>query len=310
VPFGAEASPNEDSGAGVHRPATTLPEAVRAPHAMPFRRSCLASHFRRVIRRHLRLLAIQLRLSTLLAMQYRWDFLLDGFFSILWAATALLPLWLVYQERPVIAGYAYSEALCVVGFFTVLQGVLEGAIHPSLATVIGHIRTGTLDFVLLKPADAQFLVSTQRFEPWRGVNVLVGLGVLGYALAHLDRSPSPAEVALALAMLVLSIVVLYSIWILVVSAAFHVGRIDNLRFLFLAIFDAARWPSTVYRGVFSFLFTFVIPLALMTTYPADALLGRLEGSTVAGAWAGGLAFAAIARRVWLASIRRYTSASS
>jgi ABC-2 type transport system permease protein len=260
--------------------------------------------------RHLRLLGVQLRLSGVLALQYRWEFLLDGVFSIFWTITALLPLWLVFGERPVIAGYTYPEALVVVGFFTLLQGVLEGAIHPSLATVIDAIRTGTLDFVLLKPADAQFLVSTQRFSPWRAVNVLAGVGVLVYAFAALGRVPAAAHVALAALMLVLAIVVLYSMWILVVSAAFHVGRIDNLRFLFLAIFDAARWPSSVYRGVLSMVFTFVIPLALMTSYPAGALLGRLPWATVLGAWAGGLLFALAARGVWLLSIRRYTSASS
>jgi ABC-2 type transport system permease protein len=269
-----------------------------------------AAYSRDVIRRHARVLAAQLRLSTVLAMQYRWEFLLDGVFSLLWTAIALLPLWLVFQERPVVAGYAYPEALCVVGFFTLLQGVLEGAIHPSLATVIDHIRTGTLDFVLLKPADAQFLVSTQRFLPWRGINVLAGIGVFAYAFVELERAPRLEDVALALVMLALAIAVLYALWILVVSAAFYVGRIDNLRFLFLAIFDAARWPSTVYRGVTSFLFTFVIPLALMTSYPADALLGRSDARTIAGAWIGGLIFMVLARAVWLASIRRYTSASS
>ncbi|UJR86032.1 ABC transporter permease [Sandaracinus amylolyticus] len=263
-----------------------------------------------MIRRHLRLLATQLRLSGLLALQYRWEFLLDGFFSIFWTVTALLPLWLVFDERPVIAGYTYPEALTVVGFFTLLQGILEGAIHPSLATVIDAIRTGTLDFVLLKPADAQFLVSTQRFAPWRGVNVLAGIGVLIYAFVEMGRAPEPAHVALAMLMLVLAIIVLYALWIIVVSAAFYVGRIDNLRFLFLAVFDAARWPSTVYRGVLSIIFTFVIPLALMTSYPAGALLGRLPWSTVIGAWIGGLLFALAARAVWLTSIRRYTSASS
>lgn len=260
--------------------------------------------------RHLRLLAVQLRLSGILAMQYRWEFLLDGFFSVFWTITALLPLWLVFDERPVIAGYTYPEALCVVGFFTLLQGVLEGAIHPSLATVIDAIRTGTLDFVLLKPADAQFLVSTQRFSPWRGLNVLAGGGVIVYALAALGRVPSALDLALAALMLVLAIGVLYSMWILVISAAFHVGRIDNLRFLFLAVFDAARWPSSVYRGVLSLVFTFVIPLALMTTYPAGALLGRLPTTTVLGAWASGALFALASRAVWLRSIGRYTSASS
>ncbi len=260
--------------------------------------------------RYLRLLAAQLRLSLLLAMQYRWDLWLDAIFSLFWTFTALLPLWLVFEERPLIAGYTFPEALCVTGFFTLLQGVLEGAIHPSLGTVIEHIRTGSLDFVLLKPADAQFLVSTARFSPLRATNVIAGLGIFAYAFSAMGRAPGALDVALALVMLLFAVSVLYSLWILVVAAAFHVGRIDNLRFLFMAVFDAARWPSSVYRGALSFVFTFVVPLALLTTYPAGALLGRLSLATFASALVGSAAFTIAARAIWLRSIRRYTSASS
>ncbi len=59
------------------------------------------------------------------------------------------------------------------------------------------------------------------------------------------------------------------------SAAFYVVKVDNLTYLFESIFDAARWPASVFRGVLRVVFTFVIPLALMTTYPArgDARAG-------------------------------------
>ena len=66
----------------------------------------------------------------------------------------------------------------------------------------------------------------------------------------------------------------------------------------------------MFKGVLSFVFTFVIPLALMTTYPAEALLGTLPWERFAAAWAGALVFAAVARGVWLRSIGSYTSASS
>lgn len=263
-----------------------------------------------MIGRHLRLLGTQARLSMLLAMQYRWDFLLDGVMSVFWTLTALIPLYLVFQERRVIAGWSYGEALVVVGFFTFLDGVLKGAINPSLTTVIEHIRSGTLDFVLLKPADSQFLVSTARFSPWRVTSVLAAGLVLVYAFSEIGRTPAPLAVATSLLMAGAGVLVLYSMWILVVSVAFRAVRIDNLRYLFESIFDAARWPATVFKGALSFVFTFVIPLALMTTYPAQALLGVLAPERLAGGLIGALAFAVVARLVWLRSIRGYTSASS
>lgn len=262
-----------------------------------------------VLGRHMRLLGTQMRLSVLLAMQYRWEFFLDGLMSVFWTAIALVPLYLVFQERAVIAGWHYGEALVVVGWFTLLDGVLKGAINPSLTTVIEHIRKGTLDFVLLKPADAQFLVSTARFLPWRVTSVVAAGLVFVYAFDELGRTPSWQGVIASVVMLSAGLLVLYSLWILVVSVAFRAVRIDNLRFLFEALFDVARWPASVFKGVLSFVFTFVIPLALMTTFPAEALLGTLSPERLVGGLVGALAFGAFARVVWQRSIRGYTSAS-
>ncbi|MCP3062136.1 ABC-2 family transporter protein [Myxococcus sp. K38C18041901] len=267
-----------------------------------------------MVRRYLRLLGVQLKASGLQALQYRADFLTEGFTSLCWVFTALAPLFVVYGRRPAVEGWTFGESLLVVGWFTLLQGVLEGAINPSLTGVVEHIRKGTLDFVLLKPADAQFLVSTQRFLPWRAFNVLTGLGLFVYAFMLLGRGPSPLGVLASVLLLGTSTLLLYSLWILTVSAAFFVVRVDNLTFLFSSIFDFARWPSSVFKGVargaLTLVFTYVIPLALMTTFPAEAMLGRLPTVSLAGAVVGSALFAWVARRVWIRSIGHYTSASS
>jgi len=260
--------------------------------------------------RYLRLLGVQFRASAQVAMQYRVEFLVEGLMAFFWMAWAVVPVLVVYDHRKTVAGWTFEQSLVVVGFFILMKGILEGAVNPSLASVVEHIRKGTLDFVLLKPADAQFLVSTAKFEPWRAVDVLAGLGVLAYAFARMGRAPEGAAVAGALALAACAVWTLYAVWILVVSAAFFVVKVDNLSFLFLSIFDAARWPISVFRGFFRVLFTVVVPLALMTTYPAEALLGRLPARTLAFALVGTVLFSAFARLVWLRAIGRYTSASS
>jgi ABC-2 type transport system permease protein len=260
--------------------------------------------------RYLRLAAIQLRASVLQGMQYRADFLVDAAISLFWPATAVVPLFVAFNARAEVQGWSFPETLLVVGWFMLLQGILEGAINPSLLTVVEHIRKGTLDFVLLKPADAQFLVSTAKFVPSRVSNVLAALGLFAYAFARLGRAPSLPGIAAAALLLALSVVLLYSLWILTVSAAFYVVKMDNLTYLFTSLFDAARWPVSVFPRPVAFLFTFVIPLALMTTFPAEALLGRLGPEALLGALVGCVAFSAVARAVWKGSLARYTSASS
>ena len=260
--------------------------------------------------RYLRLLGVQLRASTATAMQYRVEFLVQGVLALFWAGWSLVPLLVVFGGRAGVAGWTFDEALVVMGWFTLMKGVLEGAVNPSLTSVVEHIRKGTLDFVLLKPADAQFLVSTAKFVPWRVVDVLAGLAIFAAAFHRMGRWPGPGDVLAGLLLFACAALILYSLWILVVSAAFYVVKIDNLSFLFVSIYDAARWPVSVFKGALRLFFTFVIPLALMTTFPALALLGRLGGARALQALLGAVAFAAIARLVWTRSIGHYTSASS
>lgn len=260
--------------------------------------------------RYLRLLAVQLRASTLLAIQYRVEFAFEALTILFWSAATFVPLFVVFEHSDSIAGWSSSQALLVVGFFLLVKSVYEGAVHPSLLQVVEHIRKGSLDFVLLKPADAQFLVSTAKFEPSSSIGAVGALVLIGYAW-----SPAGAVLTLSGALSVLflavaSLVLLYSFWILVVSAAFYVVRVDNLGYLLGSVLDFGRWPSSIWRGGLQVVFTFVIPLALMTTWPAEALLGRLEFSQAALALGFSAAFGVVARRLWKSALGRYTSASS
>jgi ABC-2 type transport system permease protein len=257
-----------------------------------------------------RLLLLQIRMSLVHAAQYRADFLVDGVVEILWTATALAPLLVAFDGRASIAGWRFGEALAVLGFFTLLQAVLEGVVSPSLVAAVEHIRTGTLDFVLLKPADAQFLVSTGRFYPWRSVNVVTAAVFFVLAFRSLGRAPSVADCALSLLFFAAAVAALYSVWLLVVCLAFHAVKLDNAADLLTAVFDAARWPSSVFRGAARFVITFVVPLALMTTVPARALLGTLDLPTVAAALGGTFLLAGLSRWAWLRSLSVYASASS
>jgi ABC-2 type transport system permease protein len=263
--------------------------------------------------RYLRLFMVQFRTSALLAAQYRWDFVIDGVLGLFWVIAATMPLFVVYggvtdSTRPGIPGWSFGETLLVVACFTTLQAVLDGAINPGLSAVVDHIRQGTLDFILLKPADSQFLVSTARFQLWRVSGLLHAGVVFGVAFYQIGHGPPVSGVFIALALLVIATMLLYSLWILIVSTAFIVVKVDNLTYLFTSIFDAARWPSSVFRGAMKFIFTFVVPLTVMTTFPAQALLDRLEWQTLAFSVLGSLLFVAAARAVWLRSIRFYTSA--
>ena len=185
--------------------------------------------------RYFRLLLIQLRASSQMAMAYRVEFFFQGLTALFWSATTFVPLSVAFHRDAPIPGWTFDEALVVLGLFLVLKSILQGAVNPSLLTVVDHIRHGTLDFVLLKPADAQFLVSTAKFDPSSVVGFVMSGALLVTAFVRLGRCPSPGHVLLALMLMSLAVAVIYSLWILVVSAAFYVVRVDNLSYLLTSI---------------------------------------------------------------------------
>lgn len=260
------------------------------------------------MRRYLELLRIQFKASLLLSLQYRLDFFVQIAMALFWSATALVPLWVLFSSRNGVAGWDKSEMLVVVGFFTALKGVLSGAIQPPLANVVEQIRKGTLDFLLLKPVDAQFMLSTSKLELTHVADVLAGAAIAAWALWHHGVLPSVGQCLLAALITLCAIAILYSILILVVSLAFHVVKVDNLSYLVTSTFEAARWPSSVFRGALAFIFTFVFPLAIMTTYPALALLGRLTVTQLVTALGVALSALLISRFTWKRALRAYTSA--
>lgn len=260
--------------------------------------------------RYLRLLTIFYRYSILKELEYRVNFFANVFMSVFWLVWALLGVSVFFLHRTKMGDWTYPEVLMVVGLFTFFSGLMESLLRPNVGAVIEQIREGTFDFVLTKPVNAQFIASLRNIIVWRLSDVFIGLGLLVYALRLLGVTPTRDNIAIFAAMLASAIVIVYSLWLVMSSFAFWFVKIDNITELFYAFYETGRYPVTIYRGLVRALLTFVVPIAFVTTFPASALLGRLDQTT---AWIG-IFFAIIlfflSNRFWNFAIRHYSSASS
>ena len=138
------------------------------------------------LRRSARVLRVQTRAAVLLSLQYRVEFAVDTAMAFAWTAAALAPLAILFRMRDGVAGWSWPEALVVVGFFTILKGLLVGVIQPALNNVVEHVRKGTLDFLLLKPVDAQLLLSTSKLDLPRVADLFSGSALVAYGVARVE----------------------------------------------------------------------------------------------------------------------------
>lgn len=250
-----------------------------------------------------------LRASLLTAMQYRSDFLLDAFTGMLRTVAALLPILLVFEHSDAVVGWSLEDMLLVAGLYFVMHGLLAGFVEPNLGEIVEAIRTGTLDFVLLKPADAQLLVSVRRLQTSPLWDLLGGLILVVWALSSLPP-PSLLDATVAAVLAISGIAAMYGLWLLAICASFFFVRVDNLRYLLWSVADAGRWPLPVFARWIQIVLVVIIPVGVITTFPALALRGTWSWGLVAVGIAVGVGFVGISRATWRFSLSRYTSASS
>jgi ABC-2 type transport system permease protein len=241
-------------------------------------------------------------------LQYRANFVASVLGTLFWMAMALLTVALFFRHTTRLGGWDYWEVVVLLGVFNALTGVIEAVLRPGIGRLAGEVRSGALDLVLTRPVDAQLYISFRRLDIWRFVDVVLGLALAGYALVRLDRLPSAFDVLAFLVTLGAAALVVYAMWVALMSLAFWFVSVENLSVLFDAVYEAARYPVSAYPGALRFLFVYLIPVAWTTTIPASALTGRLGPATAVGAVVVAGAALLATRLLWRAALRQYTSA--
>lgn len=259
--------------------------------------------------RALRTAGTFLRVTVLHELQYRVNFYLQLVQSLVAAGTALAVLALVFGYTPELAGWTRDELLVVLGVHVLLGGVIQTAVQPNMTRLLADIRQGTLDFALTKPMDAQWLVSTRELQVWHLADVAVG-GVLVFVGAVRVGRAGPLDVALFALTLVLGTVMIYCAWLAVTVTGFWAVRMDVLVELFDGLYQAGRWPVTIYPGWLRVTFTFLVPLAFAVTVPAQALTHQLGPVAVLAAAALAALLVVLTRLLWRIGLRHYSGASA
>jgi ABC-2 type transport system permease protein len=241
-------------------------------------------------------------------LEYRTNFILATLTSLGGMAGSLFGLFLFYQTGYTFEGWSWEEALIVLGLFTLLQGFSSTFLAPNLNQIVKQVQQGTLDFVLLKPISSQFWLSARTVSPWGLPDLLFGLILIGYAGTKLGVQP--IAYLLSAVPLLFGLISLYSLWFMLGATSIWFVKIYNVTEVLRGLLEAGRYPMAAYPVAYRFFFTFVIPVAFLTTIPAETLLNRIQFAWIAGA--GGLAIALlwVARSFWKFALRFYTSASS
>ncbi|WP_333126808.1 MULTISPECIES: ABC transporter permease [unclassified Microcoleus] len=241
-------------------------------------------------------------------LEYRINFVLAAVSSLGNLAGSLFGLFLFYRTGYRFSGYSWEEALVVLGIFTLLQGFSSTFLEPNLSRIVDRVQQGTLDFVLLKPISSQFWLSANTVSPWGLPDVIFGAVLLLYAANKLGVEIG--NYFLTAIPLLFGTITLYSIWFMLGATSIWFVKISNVTEVLQGLLEAGRFPMAAYPAAYRFFFTFVVPVAFLTTVPAEAMLGRGEIVWIAGAGILAIGLLFFSRYFWQFALRFYTSASS
>lgn len=259
---------------------------------------------------YLRLLWAFFRVSSMREIQYRASFIIQALQSLIGLGTGLAGLGVVFAHTSNLGGWRPAQLLAVLGVYFLVGGAINLVIRPSMQRFMEDVRLGTLDFVLTKPRDSQFLVSTREVQIWKVIDVFMGVAVLVLAVVGVARSIGVWQaLAFGVALLTGGVIV-YSFFMILATLCFWVVRADNILVIFLSVYDAGRWPVTIYPGALRWTLTFLVPVAFAVTVPAEALTGRLTGVTLLEAVVLAAVLLLGSRRFWTFGLTRYTGASA
>jgi len=263
------------------------------------------------LRRYLHLYAALWKNSVTREMSFKGNFLLWIVVELLWFGLQLSFVSVVYSQTETVGTWTRWEMVLLVGASNFIQQLYQAFFLTNCTNLSELVRTGKMDFLLLLPANTRFLVSLRVVDLGAFVNALFALCVMGYAAGKLHLHPGLPQLLGFAVLCGVGILIHYSLMFILATISFWTVRAQGIVWGYYNLFNIARMPDEAFRGGFKAVFTFALPVLLVSNVPTRVLADKLCSPGAWGLLAGlGLAWALISEWFWRLSVRRYTSASS
>jgi ABC-2 type transport system permease protein len=258
----------------------------------------------------LKLLTTLVKLNIQQDLAYRVDTIINMLVSLMWLGWELLSLSIIFSNTATLGGWGQGELIALLGVWRLINTLMVAVIWPNTQLFNQGIRDGSLDYTLLQPVNSLLLISLRRIVIWRAWDIVLATVLIVAGIRMSGSIIAPLNLLSFLALVASGALVIYSLWIVLIACTFWFVKFDNNVTILQALMDTGRYPATVYPPWLRLIVTFIMPIAVATTVPLQALRGDLGGWQILLFFGVGLASLLVARFVWRAGIRRYSGASS
>ncbi len=263
-----------------------------------------------IILKYLRILFQFWSTSLSIELEYKLNLFVEILSTIGNLAGSLFVLSMFYTADNTLGGWPWHSSLIILGFYTLIESFTISFLQPNLSRIVKQVQNGTLDFVLLKPVNSQLWLSFRTFSPYGLPSLIVGIILIYIGLVKGNYYVNELSLIISFVMFICGLIILYSLWFLIASTSIWFVKIWNANEVLRSVLISGRYPISAYPLALRPILTFLLPVAFLTTVPAQALLGIAPFSLMMVGVTIAIVFFVFSINFWKYALKFYTSASS
>lgn len=251
-----------------------------------------------------------IRFSIGRAFEFRLDFFFRVIMDLAYYGVNLAFYKVIFLQTPVLGGWNQDQTLVFMAGFLVVDAIAMTVFSNNLWWLPVLVNKGDLDYYLVRPVSSLFFLTLRDFAANSFLNLLLALGILGWALARLSGVPPFGSLLGFLFLLGMGSILHSLLHLLMVLPVFWMQSGSGLHTIF---YNTARFmerPDRIYTGWVRKILVTALPFCLMASFPARMFFEGFQGSLVLHFSAVLVTFFLIILLVWQAGLRAYSSASS
>jgi viologen exporter family transport system permease protein len=263
------------------------------------------------LRRYFTIYGALWRTSVAREMSFKGNFLLWVLVELLWFGLQLAFVGVIFSQTKTVGTWTAWQVVLLTGTSNFIQEIYQAFFLVNCTNLSELVRTGKMDFLMLLPVNTRFIVSLRQVDLPSFANATFALCVMAFAAHKLHLHPTAMQFAGFTVLCIAGLLVHYSLMFLLASISFWTVRAQGIVYGYYNLFNIARMPDEAFRGAFKVVFTFALPVLLVSNVPVRVLADKFTAPVMWLVLIGlGGVWAAISEWFWRKSLRRYTSAST
>lgn len=264
--------------------------------------------------RYLRLYSAFARFSLTRELSFRGNFLAKMSVELIWLGLMFVFYKTIFRQTSMVAGWNESQYLFFIGCYVAMEGVVESLFLENCLGLAELVRTGELDFYLLKPIDEQFLITCKSVDLSTVPNIFMGMGLMTMALVEMNWEFDIVKLVLFTVNCVAGLALAYSCLLMLASTTFWLTRNSSMMEMWWLFSSLMRYPRDIFNVYWAypigFFFSFLLPVMLVIHVPASVMVKAIDPWMSVYLILAAIAMLWASRAFLQLALRRYRSASS